>query len=410
MNSRWFLAGTLGLGTVWLAREVTFFLRSRKFKKLEQDYQQALQGLAKGQAQLVAYQEQKDALVQHFQEKVELLQSAVSVDVKNSYAQAFSEFQSAFLHFFQPVASGWQESCTREQKQVLTQATGSLAHGLEKMAGYIKEMEQSRQGAYQGIWEHIGHLVQGQKELAHQTSVLATALRAPHVRGCWGEMQLKRVLEISGMLPYCDFEEQVTLKKDGERLRPDVIVRLSKDKCVVIDAKAPILHYIEACQAHTTQEYDQKLKEHERILAGHVKKLADKGYAGWEKDSVDFVLLFVPGDSFLSEALRVNPSLIEWAAQQNVILTSPSLLIALLKTIAYGWRQEKIAAKMQDLFQLAHHILDYGTQLQEGLHQMNRHLQQSSQFCQKSLSVLELKLMQKVQKFASFSEDSSGSS
>ena len=252
-----------------------------------------------------------------------------------------------------------------------------MGQALEHVLQHLKGIEQERVSTYEHLKSQILHMREDQKELGTQTQNLVTALRSPHVCGSWGELQLRRVLEFSGMLVHCDFEEQFVLKQGNTILRHDVVIHLTEERFIIIDAKTPILHYLEACNAPDAKSYQAKLQEHTRLLMHHVKKLSEKNYPKHLPGSVDFVLLFLPGDPFLSAALSVNPELIEWSSQRGVVLVSPSLLIALLKTIAYGWRQERLAQQTQQIIDIASQLLRHCHRLESKFDQAERQLRQS---------------------------------
>lgn len=320
--------------------------------------------------------------------------SQVLKEVMDSACQrALSGFQSACVSVLQPAIEQWNQTHTKEQRHVLAQTASPIGQALEQVLVHLKHLEHERVSTYEHLKSHIAHMEGDQKELALQTQNLVTALRSPHVRGSWGELQLRRVLELSGMLEHCDFEEQYVLKHGNTTLRPDVVIRLTQDRYVIIDAKAPILHYLEACNAPDTKEYTEKLQDHTRLLTQHIKKLSEKGYPKHCPGSVDFVLLFVPGDHFLSAALGVNPALTEWASERNVILTSPSLLIALLKTIAHGWRQERLAQQTQHIMNLGAELLKHCAQLEKKFDQADRALRQSCESFAGASQVLKHRVM-----------------
>ncbi len=311
-------------------------------------------------------------------------------------SQSFLQLANESLKQFHTLAS---TDLTQKEKAI-ENLVKPLHEALAKTELQIRQMEKERQEAYGSLTKHLETMVQTQQLLQGETRNLVQALRRPEVRGQWGEMTLKRLAELAGMVEHCDFYQQEHTDTDEGRMRPDMIVRMPDGREIVVDVKTPLDAYLSAVEASDDETRRKHLEHHARKVRERVRELSSKAYWTQFKNAPDFVILFIPGDQFLGAALDMDRSLLEDALKQKVILTTPTSFVALLRAVAYGWRQESLTAN-------AEHIRDVGEELYTRLTVFSEHLAKLGKSLgmavgdyNKAIGSYETKLLPGARKFA----------
>ncbi len=323
-------------------------------------------------------EEQRALLAKARQELADAFQ-ALSGEALKQNNEAFLNLAKTSFQTLQAEAKG----DLAQRQQAIGELVKPLTESLHRYDEQLRHLEQSRQAAYGGLDQHLKSLAESQQRLQQETGNLVSALRAPAVRGRWGEITLKRVAELAGMVAHCDFMEQESVTVDDGRFRPDMIVQLPGGRQIIVDAKTVLAGYLDAHEAVSDDRRLEGLRRHAAQVRSRMDELSLKAYWNQFDQAPEFVVLFLPGEQFLGAALDQDPKLIEDGFAQGVVLATPTTLMALLRAVAYGWRQERLTAHAEeagrlgkDLYErmavLAEHLNDVGQAMGKGVIAYNK--------------------------------------
>ena len=392
INPLWIEIGGPALLAGLLLGAVISWLISRSKQRHLQEYIKLLEASVKDQ----------DTLQMERDSAFEVARSKLATEFSEMANQSLKANSETFLRLAEQNLGAQQERANRElgnREQAVENLVKPIRDALQQSQKQISDLEKSRSEAYGGIKSQLEAMQISQQSLTQETQNLVKALRRPEVRGRWGEITLRRLVELAGMVEHCDFQEQVHTTSDDKIIRPDMIVRMPDQRELVVDVKTPLDAYLQAVEATDDAQVKLGLERHARNVREHIRKLASKTY--WEQfsNSPEFVILFIPGDQFLSAALGEDPDLIEYALANQIILATPTSFVALLKAVAYGWRQLALAGNAEEIRKLAEDLYGRLTTFVGHMNKVGKQLASSVDNYNRAVGSLERKVLPGARKF-----------
>ena len=377
----------LGAGIVYFLISTSHGKTKQKLASIEAKYEAEIKA---ADDKLKLLEEARDSLKDSFK--------ALSADALSKNNESFIKLAEENLKKHQQTAKDDLE----KRQLAITKTVEPVSQTLKTFSERVNKIEERRIESEGSIKKELQKLSEMHLRLDQSTSSLVQALRAPQVRGQWGEMHLRRTVEMAGMINYCDFEEQSSVETDeGQRQRPDMLIRLPNERRVVVDSKVPIAAYLDALETDSSEVQSERMKAHARHLRTHIKDLSTKAYWSQFDNAPEFVVLFIPNEAIFSAALEEDPSLIELGVENKVILATPTTLIALLKAVAYGWQQEAITREAKEIAALGREIYDRLSVVIGHFVKLGKSIDQSVGNYNKAMNSVDSRLMVTARKFES---------
>ena len=383
-------APALGIG-VLLGVLIAWLLHRRSKRRYEQEI-----------AGLETQIKNQDAMRQEREIAFEAATSRLAHSFTELSSQSLKSNSESFLRLAEQNLGTQQEKAKHElseREKAVENLVKPIREALQASQKQIADLEKSRSEAYGSIKSQLEAMQISQQSLTQETQNLVKALRRPEVRGRWGEITLRRLVELAGMVEYCDFQEQVHTVGDDKIIRPDMIVRMPDNRELVVDVKTPLDAYLEAIEAPDDAQRKMGMQRHARALKEHIRALASKTYWAQFSASPEFVILFIPGDQFLSAALTEDADLIDYALSRQIILATPTSFVALLKAVAYGWRQNSLAENAQEIRVLAEDLHGRLATFVSHMNKVGRQLASSVENYNRAVGSLERKVLPGARKF-----------